>query len=198
MQKIPHASLSARLSCSTGSEITLVFVDGQTECQKCTAYNIFFGRSRKMQRHIKKSSSIISILMIAVFFLTQSVFGQSFWHGLDITDSGMAPENMKAIHEAIKVGMTDLAPTPTCFPTGDMVNDDHRCLRIYDPDKAWKGYTLLNCFTPTGTDPNGNNVLIDMEGNIVNAWLVPGQASCCLEDSSSAVGSIRTPKEAVS
>jgi hypothetical protein len=129
-----------------------------------------------MQRHIKKSSSIISILMIAVFFLTQSVFGQSFWHGLDITDSGMAPENMKAIHEAIKVGMTDLAPTPTCFPTGDMVNDDHRCLRIYDPDKAWKGYTLLNCFTPTGTDPNGNNVLIDMEGNIVNAWMVPGQA----------------------
>jgi len=129
-----------------------------------------------MKRHIKKSSSITSILMIVVFFLTQSVSGQSFWHGVDIADSNMFYEDMEAIHEAIKYGMTDLAPTPTGFPTGDMVNDDHRGVRIYEPKKAWNGYTLLNCFTPTGTDPNGNNVLIDMEGNIVNEWTFPGMA----------------------
>jgi hypothetical protein len=132
--------------------------------------------------------------MIAVFFLTQSVSGQAFWHGVDISDAGLDlydPDRvdregnpdpidrrgeMEAIHDAIATGMTDLAPTPTGFPTGDNVNDEHRGVRIYEPDKAWNGYTLLNCFTLTGTDPNGNNVLVDMDGNIVNAWMIPGQA----------------------
>jgi len=119
---------------------------------------------------------IFFVLMITIFFISVPAYPQTFWHGVDIADSGMTTEDMTAIHEAIVNGMTDLAPTPTGFPTGDNINDEHRGLRIYDPDKAWNGYTLLNCFTPTGTDPNGNNVLVDMEGNIVNAWMIPGQA----------------------
>ncbi len=101
---------------------------------------------------------------------------EAFWHGADIGDSGMAYEDMELIHDAILAGMTDLAATPTGFPTGDMVNDEHRGLRIYDPDKTWDGYTLLNCFTGTGTEKNGNNILIDMDGNIVNEWTFPGMA----------------------
>ncbi len=124
---------------------------------------------------MKTKASVLIVVCVA-FLLPSSVHAQAFWHGVDIVDSGMAPEDMVAIHEAIVYAMTDLAPTPTGFPNGDNVNDDHRGLRIYEPDEAWSGYTLLNCFTPTGTDPNGNNVLIDMEGNVINAWMIPGQA----------------------
>lgn len=102
--------------------------------------------------------------------------GDGFWHGKNIGDAGMKHEDMQAIHDAILKGMTDLAPTPTGFPTGDMLNDEHRGLRIYEPAKTWGGYTLLNCFTGTGTAKNGNNILIDMEGNIVNEWTFPGVA----------------------
>jgi hypothetical protein len=123
------------------------------------------------------------VLLIAAAFLVAATIapttlraGDAFWHGVDIADSGMDYEDMQAIHDAILAGMTGLAPTPTGFPTGDMVNDAHRGLRIYERCKAWNGYTLLNCFTPTGTEKNGNNVLIDMEGNIVNEWAFPGMA----------------------
>jgi hypothetical protein len=127
-----------------------------------------------MKKQTSKTVLVLVTLMITLVFTSEPAYPQTFWLGVDIADSGMAPEDMVAIHEAIKAGMTDLAPTPTGFPTGDMLTDEHRGLRIYEPDKAWNGYTLLNCFTTTGTDPNGNNVLIDMEGNIVNAWMFPG------------------------
>lgn len=117
-----------------------------------------------------------SVLTIAwmVSLLSSAAFAQAFWHGVDIAEAGMLGEDMKAVHETIQTGMLDLAPTPTGFPTGDMVPDDQRGLRIYESGKTWDGYTLLNCFTATGTAKNGNNVLIDMNGNIVNEWTFPG------------------------
>ena len=130
----------------------------------------------KMNKQFQKKVSLLFVLTITIAFVSEPAYPQVFWHGVDIADSGMSYEDMELIHLAIKYGMTDLARTPTGFPTGDNVNDDHRGVRIYEPDKTWSGYTLLNCFTPTGTDPNGNNVLIDMEGNIVNEWMIPGQA----------------------
>lgn len=114
------------------------------------------------------ASVFVSLLM------TTGGYSQTFWHGVDIADAGMAPEDMEAIHQAIVMGMTDLAPTPTGFPTGDMLDPNDRGLRICDLEKAWNGYTLLNTFTGTGTEKNGNNILIDMEGNIVNEWTFPG------------------------
>jgi hypothetical protein len=115
------------------------------------------------------------IVACVTLFLPSLALGQAFWHGTDIADAGMAPEDMKAIHDAInKVDWIKLADTAIGFPTGDDVNDAHRGLRIYEPNETWDGYTLLDCFVPTGSDPNGNNVLIDMKGNIVNAWMIPG------------------------
>ena len=147
-----------------------------------------------MNRQFLKKVYLLFVLTIMVGFVSEPAYPQAFWYGDDIADAGMDlydPDRvdregnpdpidrrgeMEAIHDAIATGMTDLAPTPTGFPTGDNVNDEHRGVRIYESDKAWNGYTLLNCFTPTGMDPNGNNVLVDMDGNIVNAWMIPGQA----------------------
>jgi hypothetical protein len=125
------------------------------------------------ERTMKTATYTVSVLWIAGL-LSSPAYTQTFWHGVNIEDAGVFAEDMEAIHNAIKAGMTDLAPTPTGFPTGDMVDDDHRGLRIYKPDKTWDGYTLLNCFTSTGTEKNGNNVLIDMRGDIVNEWMFPG------------------------
>ncbi len=124
---------------------------------------------------MKTSMSTLAIVCVGSV-LASWAYPQAFWHGVDIADSGISAEDMTAIHETIQLGMTDLAPTPTGFPTGDMLEAGERGLRIYQPDKTWNGYTLLNCFTPTGTEKNGNNVLIDMEGNIINEWAFPGQA----------------------
>lgn len=44
---------------------------------------------------------------------------------------------------------------PTVYPTGTT---------IYDPDKAWNGYTLYD------TPNEGGAVLIDMNGNVVKRW----------------------------
>jgi len=122
-----------------------------------------------------KMNAVLVASIVAILLMSAPAYTQAFWHGVDIADSGLSHEKMEAIHDAIlKAGMIDLAPTPTGFPTGDMVDPNHRGLRIYKPDKVWSGYTLLNCFTTTGTAKNGNNVLIDMEGNIVNEWTFPG------------------------
>jgi hypothetical protein len=51
---------------------------------------------------------------------------------------------------------------------------DPNGLRIYESDKTWDGYTLINAFA--GPPGHGNNVLIDMNGNIVNSWIFPGPA----------------------
>lgn len=128
-----------------------------------------------METRLGATGSVRVVTLVTVVLMSGLVRGQAFWHGTDMADTGMSGEKMEAIHEALlQAGMIDLAPTPTGFPTGDMVNDDHRGLRIYKPDKTWSGYTLLNCFTTTGTEKNGNNVLIDMEGRIVNEWLFAG------------------------
>jgi hypothetical protein len=120
------------------------------------------------------------LLIMAAFFVVTLIApttlraGDAFWYGVNIEDAGMDPADMEAIHDAIVTGIIGLVPTPTGFPTGDPVDDAHRGLRIWEKDKTWDGYTLLNAFWPTGTDANGNNVLIDMDGNIVNEWTFPG------------------------
>ena len=124
----------------------------------------------------------IILLIAAAFFVVATTApttlgaGDAFWYGVNIDDAGMDPLDMEAIHDAIVEGMTDLAPTPTGFPTGDPVDDNDHGVRIYDSEKTWDGYTLLNSFWGTGTEKNGNNVLIDMDGNIVNEWRFPGMA----------------------
>jgi hypothetical protein len=120
--------------------------------------------------------SKVLLAVAAVFIATTTALAalqasEAFWYGVNIEDSGMYVEDMMAIHDAIKNGLDAMNDgSPTGFPTGDMVDDSDRGIRIYKPHKAWKGYTLLNTFTPTGSEKNGNNVLIDMHGNVINEW----------------------------
>jgi len=113
---------------------------------------------------------VAAFLVIATIAPTAARGGDAFWHGVDISDSGMDPEGMEAIHGAVWDAIIDMVPTPTGFPTGDPVDDKDRGLRIYKPRKAWNGYTLLNCFAPLTPGGTNNNVLIDMKGNVVNSW----------------------------
>lgn len=119
------------------------------------------------------------LLIVAAFFVAATIApttlraGDAFWYGTNIDYAGMVPSEMEAIHDAIVAGMTDLAPTPTGFPTGEPIGAD-RGVRIPSNGKTWDGYTLLNCFIPP--PGHSNNVLIDMDGNIVNSWDFPGQA----------------------
>jgi len=48
-----------------------------------------------------------------------------------------------------------------------------RGVRIHKPRKCWSGYTFINSNPKSGTATNGNNILIDMKGNIVNEWIFP-------------------------
>ena len=50
---------------------------------------------------------------------------------------------------------------------------EKRGVRIHKPSKCWSGYTLINSNPTSGTAKNGNNILIDMKGNIVNEWTFP-------------------------
>jgi len=65
---------------------------------------------------------------------------------------------MKVVLSAVALlaaSLTVLWAFPTIYPTGTT---------IYDPDKAWSGYTIHDT-------PNGQGaVLIDMNGNIVRRW----------------------------
>ena len=65
---------------------------------------------------------------------------------------------------ALVMGVAGTAcAAPTVFPTG---------VTIYNPEKAYNGYTLLCVLRAT---PHGLP-LIDMNGNVVNKWMrVEGQ-----------------------
>ena len=70
---------------------------------------------------------------------------------------------------AVTISMVSAAmAAPTVFPTG---------VTIYNPEKCYNGYTLLNVLRAT---PHGLP-LIDMNGNIVNKWMqVEGQPAMLL------------------
>jgi hypothetical protein len=111
---------------------------------------------------------VAAYLVVATIAPTATQAGDAFWHGVNIDDCGMDPTDMENIHEAIWDAIIGMVPTPTGFPTGDPINDKHRGLRIYKPRKCWNGYTLLNAFA--SVKDGGNNVLIDMKGNVINSW----------------------------
>ena len=122
-----------------------------------------------MKGKISGNMAAVLVAILTAPAVLQS--GEAFWYGVNIEDSGMYVDDMTAIHDAIKSGLIALDDgSSTGFPTGDMIEDGDRGVRVYKPNKTWKGYTLLNAFTPTGSEKNGNNVLIDMDGNVVNEW----------------------------
>jgi hypothetical protein len=52
-----------------------------------------------------------------------------------------------------------LFAAPTVYPTGTT---------IYNPEKAWNGYTVISCSAPPSA--NSSTYLIDMNGNEVHRW----------------------------
>jgi hypothetical protein len=69
----------------------------------------------------------------------------------------ISKQSMRAIPLIIVVGLLDhlSLATPSIFPTGTT---------IYDPEKTWNGYTIMDAADGEGA------VLIDMNGNIIRRW----------------------------
>ena len=122
---------------------------------------------------MKRTLQIIVMLLLAFFMLPATLQAQdSFWCGGDLTnllDPNQADDLQAALNQAkttvqwgmFRLGMRNIAETPL---TGVVK---------YDPDKAWDGYTLLATmggYVDPNTGVNNPAILIDMEGNIINAW----------------------------
>lgn len=115
---------------------------------------------------------IVGLLVASQLFTGSLARGQSFWCGGDLTkilDPNQADTLQTALQETQRtlqwsmfaIGMRNPEETPT---TGVVV---------YDPEKAYDGYTLLATmggYVDPETGVNNPAVLIDMEGNVVNAW----------------------------
>ena len=146
----------------------------------------------------RKNSIGVSVVFLAVlttvFLLPRA--GHSFWFGTDIPiPEKLSNEKSQELHDYL---VQDIIP-PLSYPpvamsnnpdgtVGVIINKSHKTnnpdgikgVRHNKSSKTWPGYTLLNCFggmpnpnPPTPTDPFPqpyNAVLIDMEGNVVNAW----------------------------
>jgi len=111
--------------------------------------------------------------MSAVFFLPQA--GNAFWYG-DRLSEHLADEGV-GLHYYI----TDFILGPEFNQSLRGVDnnpDEITGVRIYNPKKTWKGYTLLNSLGGHAdpNDPTGrtlfNAILIDMDGEIVNEWVL--------------------------
>jgi hypothetical protein len=122
---------------------------------------------------MKRTLQIIVMLLLVFFMLPATLQAQdSFWCGGDLTnllDPNQADDLQAALNQAkttvqwgmFRLGMRNIAETPL---TGVVK---------YDPDKAWDGYTLLATmggYVDPNTGVNNPAILIDMEGNIINAW----------------------------
>ena len=107
--------------------------------------------------------------------------GDAFWHGTNISDSGVDGLLDYAEHLNIHKALVDAMPASFIgdngimrMPPGDIITiPEQRGVRIHKHRKCWSGYTLLNPMTSTGTDVDGTVVLVDMKGNIVNEWAFP-------------------------
>lgn len=122
---------------------------------------------------MKPKLHIMIGLFLAVLLVPGVLAAQEFfWCGGDITEmiSSEQAEALQAtltqIHGAVTRGM---------WARG-MRNDEETPVTgvvRYDMDKAWDGYTLL-CTMGGYIDPdtgvNNPAILIDMEGNVINAW----------------------------
>jgi len=125
--------------------------------------------------------------------------GDAFWHGGDVDQAGPDPLHGDPLlgnrlnHEAIQQLLEDSFPPGLDpfgqhvfnMPLGDMIYTapqkngappwglEPRGVRIHKPSKCWGGYTFINSNPKTGTATNGNTILIDMNGKIVNEWVFP-------------------------
>ena len=95
----------------------------------------------------------------------------AFWYGNQLTDfvdaytanayhnfviDNIVPELMQSLGSAVK---------------NNPVNDSGTT--VYEPNRCWNGYTLLNAIwghQPDPTGPRYNALLIDMEGKLVKQW----------------------------
>ncbi len=95
-----------------------------------------------------------------------------FWCGDDITNiidpnqSEQLQTALAQVHSAIQRGLFGLGMRiPEETPETGVVR--------YDPDQTWDGYTLIASmggYVDPDTGENNPAVLIDMEGNVINAW----------------------------
>lgn len=122
---------------------------------------------------MKRSRNYIAGVLLASLLLPAALWGQEFfWCGGDITNL-LDPNQTEALQAALQQAHRTISWG--MFARG-MRNEDETPLTgvvRYDPSKAWDGYTLL-CTMGGYVDPdtgvNNPAILIDMEGNVINAW----------------------------
>jgi hypothetical protein len=129
----------------------------------------------KMNKQIKKRTSVLFVLTITVGFLSSPAYSQSFWCGDDIAD-WLSPEEAEALHAALAEAKSAVSNAwrtsgdvgTETIPTGVLVHK-----RI----KTWDGYTLLSSLgghLDPDTGVTYGAILIDMAGNLIKEWpLVP-------------------------
>lgn len=97
---------------------------------------------------------------------------EAFWCGGDLKNI-LDPNQADALHTALNDAKGSIQ---SGMRSRGARNSDETPLTgvvKYDPDKAWNGYTLLASmggYVDPDTGVNNPAVLIDMEGNVINAW----------------------------
>jgi hypothetical protein len=112
---------------------------------------------------------VLTALLVTSFLSSQTSV-QAYWYGNPIADF-LDPNTANAYHDFL----VDVV-IPEVSSAGRMGNnnpENDEGVTIYETDRCWNGYTLLNSQSGHQPDPNGPlywAILVDMEGNLVNEW----------------------------
>ena len=119
----------------------------------------------KMKRTLK-----ITVMLLMAQLLCLPAYAQEFWSGNPIAEF-LDPNTADAYHDFLVD--TVIPEVINAGRMGDNNPENDEGVTIYDPDRCWDGYTLLNSQSGHQPDPNGPlywAILVDMEGNLVNEW----------------------------
>jgi hypothetical protein len=129
--------------------------------------------TRKGDTKMKRIFQItIGPLLVFLLFAVTLQAQDSFWCGGDLTNM-LDPNQVDALQAALNQAKGTIQWG--LFSRGMRNSEETPLTGVvkYNPDKAWDGYTLLASmggYVDPETGVNNPAILIDMEGNIVNAW----------------------------
>jgi len=119
---------------------------------------------------MKRTSQITIVLLMAFLLFPLTLQSQeSFWYGNPIAEF-LDPNTVNAYHDFLA---GTVIPAIQTGAGGSNNPEDDKGVTIYEPDRCWKGYTLLSAMAGHEPAPNGplyTAILIDMEGNLVKEW----------------------------
>lgn len=114
-------------------------------------------------------------------------FAESFWYGTTIPQSVVLPTPNGPVTFPVAAALRQVLTQPLGTNPISLIDaltyslalydgtGSDRGATVYQPDRAWKGYTLLSALS--GHEVNGQrmfSILIDMDGTIVKEWPIFG------------------------